>query len=323
MKQIIGIDIAKESFEVCMLGSFSGIYRQSYENNSSGHQGLLSQLRAGDLCVMEASGPYYLRLAICLHEAGMSVSVVNPLVIRRYSQMQLKRSKTDRMDAQIIAQYGQQFDAQLPIWEPPNSVFIRMRQLISLLELQQKQLTMLTNHFEALQQAPVIDRYVKEGLEQQIKQTKQLIQDLDKQLVSLSQNHFQQTNQRLQSIPGIGPKTAALLIATTHDFARFDSAKQLVAFVGLCPRIFQSGSSVKGKERIVKMGQPTLRKLLYMAAFSAMKYNQPCVELTNRLKQKGKHYRTIRVAVAHKLLRQAFGVVHTQTLFDSNFVKST
>lgn len=319
MKMVTGIDIAKKSMEAAWLDRAGSMQLVSYPNDCSGHQALIEQLGADGFCLMEASGSYYLPLACALHKAGIRLSVINPLIIRRYSQMQLKRTKTDQVDAQLIANYGQQFVEDLPLWEPPKDIFLRLRQLLTTMEQFQKQRNMTRNLVEAMEQVPTLDPLASQLQAQQIQHLNEAIKALEKQLIELSQSNCSQSYQALLSIPGIGPKTAALLIALTHDFSKFETAKQLVAFVGLCPRIFRSGTSVHGKERIVKMGQPLARKYLYMGAFSAMKYNLPCQQLVQTMKQKGKHYRTIRVAVAHKLLRQAFGVAKSGSHFQHDY----
>ena len=125
--------------------------------------------------------------------------------------------------------------------------------------------------------------------------------------------------QALQTIPGIGPKSSAIIIAITGNFEKFSNYKQLIAYVGLNPRIFESGTSVKGKGHICKMGTSRLRKLLYLCSWSAKKHNVFCKEMYERLKAKSKPERVIKVAIACKLLRQAFAVGKNQTNFNINY----
>lgn len=316
MNNVYGIDIAKESFEVFRLESSGPGGQMSLSNEPVGHAELIESLPADACCLMEASGPYYLRLASALYEAGLKVVVLNPLVIRRFAQMQLSRTKTDAVDARLIAQYGRRYYSDLSLWEPPKAVFIQLRQLNTALAQLHKQLRMVLNQAHAFERETLQDPVVLRAHTTIIEQLSSAIKALETQLKTLCQQSFEQTYLSLQTIPGIGPKTAALLIAITQDFSRFESAKQLVAYLGLSPRIFRSGTSVRGKESIVKMGQSLARSCLYMAAFSAMKYNPPCAIMAQRLKQNGKHYFSIRVAIAHKLLRQAFAIGSQKSTFN-------
>lgn len=314
MNKVYGFDIAKKSF--VGYGHFgSSVCLNSFRNDGFGFSSLIAQLSPDSICLMEASGPYYLALATALYEAGMRVFVLNPLVIRRYCQMQLTRAKTDAVDARLIYQYAQQYYLDLSPWEPPKAVYAQLRQLNTALSQLHKQLRMVQNQQEAFGCEADQDPVVFAQQEQLVKQLKSAIKALEQQMQTLCQTHCKDTYDCLLSIPGIGPKSAALLITLTHEFDRFDSPKKLASYLGFCPRIFQSGTSIKGRESIVKMGQSLARSCLYMAAYAAMKYNPECVKLAERMKEKGKHYRTIRVAVAHKLLRQAFSIGKTKTHF--------
>ncbi len=322
MNNVFGVDIAKESFEVFHLSEAGDQGHKQWGNYASDHLAFCNTLPADACIVMEASGPYHLRLASVLHAAGFKVIVLNPLSSRRYAQMKLLRTKTDLIDARLLAEYGRTHYPDLSPWEPPSVVFIQLRQLNTSVSLLQKQLRMLLNQQAAFAADLQIDPVGKQVQEQLIGQLRLAIRRLEEQMNTLCKTHCEETYQRLQSIPGIGPKTAALLIAITREFSSFESAKQLVAYIGLCPRIYRSGTSVKGKESIVKMGQPRMRACLYMAAFSAMRYNPDCCKRAERMKQKGKHYRVIRVAIAHQLIRQAFAIATQKTSFQPKITAS-
>ncbi|MEL6593098.1 MAG: IS110 family transposase [Bacteroidota bacterium] len=324
MNNVFGVDIAKESFEVFHQGEQGDCFTQQWGNDAPGHIAFRDALPRGACIVMEASGPYHLRLASVLYAANFTVIVLNPLSSRRYAQMKLLRAKTDRIDARLLAEYGTIHYPDLSPWEPPKAVFTQLRQLNTSVNLLHKQLRMLLNQQAAFAVDLQIDPVGKQVQDQLISELTIAIKRLEAQMNSLCKTHCQETYQRLQSIPGIGPKTAALLIAITREFSSFESAKQLVSYIGLCPRIYRSGTSVKGKESIVKMGQSTMRACLYMAAFSAMRYNPDCRARAEKMRQKGKHYRVIRVAIAHQLIRQAFAVVTQKTEFEPkiNLIKS-
>jgi len=148
-----------------------------------------------------------------------------------------------------------------------------------------------------------------------------MIARLGARLEEIANKHYKSTIDRLQSIPSIGIKTAIQLTIITNNFQKFENYKQLTAYVGLSPRIFQSGTSVKGKGHICKMGNPQVRKLLYMCSWTAKKCNSSCKEMYDRLKAKGKPERVIKIAIANKLLKQAFAIATTQTIYKENYIR--
>lgn len=304
--RIIGIDISKEWFDYFCTD------RQTADqccNNPEGWKALTDQLSSEDVhVVMEASGPYYLGLARYLYARGFHVSVVNPLVIRRYGQMKLTRTKTDAKDAALIAQYG--IDQNPGRWVPPSEVCQALGQLMSLREGLLRQQAVLHGQDEAFSQNQV-EPMVGEVIQQQRQYLTDSIVRIDRRMETLAEEYYQQTLQALLTIPGIGKKTAIMLLVITDGFGRFDSARKLASYVGICPRIWESGSSVKGRGSISKLGCPQLRKLLYMCSWTAKACNPGCKTMYERMKAKGKPEKVIKVAIAHKLLRQAFAVATT------------
>ena len=124
---------------------------------------------------------------------------------------------------------------------------------------------------------------------------------------------------RVQTIPGIGPKTAVMLLISTEYMKRFESASQLCSYAGLTPIIRRSGTSIKGRERISKMGNPKLRNLLFMCSFNAVKYNTACKQLYERIVAKGKSKKMALIAVCNKLLKQAFSIIKKRLTYIDNF----
>ena len=317
MSKVIGIDISKETFDVCYEknGKWS---HDIFSNNNRGFRSFKKLLLASDHCVMEASGPYYLPLALFLHDSDCHVSVVNPLVIRRFAQMKLIRAKTDKKDAMVIAQYG--ITHKPGCWVPDNEHITRMRQLLTAIQSIDKQLTINTNQLHAFKSSGLEDSEVRKVLKALIKTLRLKKERLSQRLSELAMKYYCQTIQRLQSIPGIGRQTAILLTVITNNFEKFEHSRQLIAYVGLSPRIYQSGKSINGKSRICKVGKSSVRKQLYMCAWTAKFHNKTCSEMYERLKHKGKPERVIKIAIANKLLKQAFALAKNQTEFDRNYI---
>src|SRR5690606_15660929 len=146
MGKCIGIDVSKQTFDISWQEN-SKNKPAVFANNEKGFEQFLKVIQPDDHCVMEASGVYYVALAMFLHKKQISVSVVNPLSVRRFCQMQLIRTKTDKKDAAMIAKYGEMVQPEL--WQPESEHIMAMRDILTALENYEKQATMLHNQLEA------------------------------------------------------------------------------------------------------------------------------------------------------------------------------
>ncbi len=317
-KNIVGIDISKATFDVAFF--IAGKWHiDKFDNNQKGFNKLLLSITPDSHIVMEASGSYYLPLALFLFDNDIKISVLNPLVIRRYSQMRLIRSKTDKKDAQTIAEYG--MSNTLVLWQAPSASSMFLRQLYSLLELLSKQLHQSKRQHEAFLSSGICNPYTDDYLKEFICILESHKAVLESKFIDVAQSEYGETIERLSSIPGIGPKTAIMLTLITDNFKKFENYKQLIAYIGFSPRIFESGSSVRGKSHICKMGQGKIRKLLYLCSWSAKRCNKTCKAMYDRLKSKGKPERVIKVAIANKLIKQIFAIGKNKTKYDENYNK--
>lgn len=316
MCKIIGIDISKQTFDVGFNDGSKWQHRV-LENNKKGFNHLLKDLGVNDWIVMEASGPYYLQLATFFFDKGFKVCVLNPLIIRRYSQARLLRAKTDKKDARTIAEYGAQYE--LKQWSPEPESILKIKQLYTVLELLNKEVHQSKRQLEALISTGLMDKELKSTLKGVVKYLHSKRDKVEKQIEEHAQSIYKPTLDRLKSIPGIGTKTAIMLTVITGNFEKFENHKQLIAYVGFSPRLYQSGTSVKGKGHICKMGKSQIRKLMYLCSWSAKKCNKECVSMYERLHKKGKPERVIKIAIANKLLKQAFSIAKNKTYYNENF----
>lgn len=313
-----GIDISKLFFDVAF--AEAGQYRYyKFSNDAAGFQGLLKVLEAGSHVVMEASGPYYLQLANFLYRQGIAVSVINPLVIRRFCQMRMSRAKTDKKDARMIAEYG---TVEKPaLWYPPQQHVIMLQQMEAFLANLNKEHTALSNQLESFESSGMLDKGLKAAIRKELVHKEALIQKVTHNMQKVAETHYAEMLFKLQSIPGMGQKTSMMLIVLSGGFKRFDDYRKLSSYIGICPRIFESGTSVKGKARICKMGMSRIRAMLYICSWSAKRCNKACRELYDRLIAKGKPKKLALIAVANKLLKQAFAIATQNKLYNENYSK--
>ena len=316
MRKFIGIDISKKTFDIAYQQESKWVFAP-LSNNQEGFQALLDHLNSNDYVVMEASGPYYLPLATYLHHKGYQVVVENPLVIKRYSQMKLYRAKTDKKDAQTIAEYAG--SNPLRLWKPEATVITQLKHLQTAIEGLQKSIHQLSRQLGALRSSGSLSADLAGELSSTLAYLEEKQAGLEKRQKVLCEQHYQSTMQVLTSIPGIGYKTAMSLLVATDNFKKFSNYKQLIAYVGFSPRIYQSGSSVRGRGGICKMGNSLLRKLLYMCSWTAQTCNKSCKALADRLAAKGKPSKVMKVAIANKLLKQAFAIASSQQKYNPNY----
>lgn len=233
--------------------------------------------------------------------------------------MKFYRAKTDKKDSSMIMEYGETEFGSLTIWKPEGKGVQSLKQMRAAIELLQKQLTQSKNQLGAFKSSGSLDKELEKGMKKVIRATEKAIKDIEIQMLEVCEAHYKESLELLTSIPSIGNKTAMMLIAMTDNFSKFEHYKQLIAYVGLAPRVYQSGTSVNGKGHICKMGKALIRKLLYMCSWTAKHCNKTCREMYERLKAKGKPERVIKVAIANKLLKQAFAVVTSNQKYIENY----
>ncbi|WP_026754453.1 IS110 family transposase [Sediminibacter sp. Hel_I_10] len=308
-----GIDISALVFDVT---DSDGNYYQ-FRNNGLGFEKFTKLLNNTSHCVMEATGYYHYQLAYHLLESGIKVSVENPLSVKRFIQMGLSKIKTDKSDSKLICSYAEQVD--LKLWKGNSKNEIECLQINRALSVYTKQSTMLKNklHGESVLGNP--SKVVLTSLKRSLRQLQREIKLLEDKLLVLVKEVHQDLLTRLKTIPGIGPKTAITLVVLTGGFDRFTSAGELCSYAGLTPVIRQSGSSVKGRPRISKIGNQKLRNLLFMCSFNACQYNKACRDLYERIVAKGKSKKLALIAVCNKLLKQAFAIAKSGLIFDQEY----
>ena len=315
---IVGIDIAKGNFHAVLLTADAEHHR-SFPNNAKGFAQLHAWLRNRKVAqvhaCMESTGAYGEALAVELHEHGHVVSIVNPARIKGFAQSELARNKTDALDAGVIARFCKALTP--PPWTPP-------RPEIRALQALTRRLTSLT---AARQQecnragVPGVVDSVADSIAAHIAHLDAQIRALEEQIRTHIDQHPTLRDRRdlLESIPGLGDKTAARILGELPDVSHFASAKQLSAYIGLSPRHVQSGASVRWRPRLSKRGNTHLRKALYFPAIVAIMHNPVLRRFAERLRAAGKSKMLIIGAVMRKLVHIAYGVLKRHTPFDPNY----
>lgn len=313
-KAVLGIDVSKAMLDVVLMFAGGKELKHKVENSQKGFrllEGWLKSLHIDHVhACLEATGVYGEAVAEFLHAKGHKVSVVNPLRIKRYAESDLKRNKTDQVDARTIADFCRVKDPDE--WHPLSAQMKHLQELMRRIESLERMLLSERNRMEAASRTvrPSLKRIVH-ALEKEIDHVRQLVKEhID------DHPDLRQQRDLLESIPGIGRKTAELLLAEL-EFGRYKSARAVAAQAGLSARKDQSGTTID-RTRLSKVGNGRIRKALYMPAIVATKYNSAVRDLAARLSRKGKAPMQIVCAAMRKLLHIAFGVIKNNRPFDPN-----
>jgi transposase len=307
----IGIDMSKDTFHA----AFSEHEVQIFKNSADGIDEFLTVLKSINFSPkkcrigVEATGIYHVLFSVRLNLSGWKVYVINPLESHRMITSGLRNVKTDRHDAIAIRKmtlldYGYLFTDNAPVLAlkalvTQRSALVRMRVSLK----QQK-------HVHAIRENAA-NMPLHDSFSTIISMLTEEIKTIDAKM----QTYALETQSLLKTIPGIGKTTAAALVAFVGDINRFPTPEKLVAYIGMDPRVFQSGTSIKGKGYISKRGSAYLRHVLFNAAFIARQHN-PDLEIYYKKKiDEGKHYFSAMCAVERKLIHIIWAVWKRGTPF--------
>lgn len=326
IKFYLGIDISKADFHAALLGEASQkpIAQATFENNPAGYKKLLAWLlkKSGDelpvhVC-LEATGIYGDGVAFFLNEHVAKLSVVNPRAIKAHGDSSLRRCKSDPADARLIADFCRQ--KQPEAWKKPSEAEQKNKALSRRIANHKKALRREENRLEV-----AADKEVRKDIKEHIRWIKNHIQKLDKALLAniKTDESLAQAHTLITSIKGIGERTSAYLLGEIGDINNFQNARQLAAYAGVTPRIFQTGASGKTRTPMCKAGNRHIRGMLFMPAMNAMCHNPDSKALAARMAEKGKLPIVIIGAIMAQLLRIVFGVLKHQKPFNPQHTQTT
>lgn len=326
IRQSVGIDIAKATFTACICqrlsdGSTRHSKVESFSNTSRGFNQLVKWVRKQCVpkpqvsFVMEATGIYYEPLAYHLHKLQQSVSVVLPNKVKYYAKSLNVKSKTDAIDARVIAQMGA--ERNLSEWQPAALVYRELRALTRLYSELKAQRTAFSNQLQSMQSGHEPLAFIQKSL-------KGIIGKLDREITKTeaairqhisNQEWLQQKVEKLMTIKGVGFITVAIIVAETQGFQLITSAKQLASYAGYDVVQRESGSSIKGKTRISKKGNSRIRAALHFPALVASRHNPNLAAVYQRINE-GKSSKMIgATALQRKILVLLYALWKNDTTY--------
>jgi len=297
----VGVDVSSRWLDVA-LGPDGPLHRFP---NPSGIPDLLRFLPPGSVVGVEATGSYHRPLAYALHRAGFPVYVLQPLSVASYARSLLRRAKTDRADARLIARFLSERVHELPPYEPSPDSLTLLSVLVRLEAGLTSDRVALLNRLHAWSYVlPSLSDL--EGIPDRIQGIAREVRSRALEVVR-SDPLLSGWFSALLSLPGVGEAIALRILAYSGDMRRFSSARAYAAFTGLTPRLHQSGQSPE-RGHISRVGPPPLRGAFYMAALSAYRSDPDRRAFVEALLARGKPKRLALVALANRLARAAWSV---------------
>jgi transposase len=318
-KLYCGIDVSGDTLDICYQTA-EGVLEWCKCSNGVGGFTEIWKLTGKEYhFIMETTGVYQLPFCFFLESKKGMYSVVNALQIKRYIQMKLERNKTDKKDAFHICMYG--VDHNPDCYQMPSHLYFECRAINNAIETITTEITSFKNKLHSLSKLDIDSKVIVTGYKKILRDLQAELKKFEAELYKKLEAWQPELVKQVRSVVGIGKRATAILIVTTQGFKHTQTYQQLISYAGLSPKEYSSGSSIRGKVRICKQGGSLLRHTLYMCALNAKETNGACKELFDRLVAKGKNKKLAVIAVANKLLKQVFGVIKNECLFDRNYYK--
>jgi transposase len=311
----VGVDIAAKTFTATWAADPASTAKAvTFDQTDAGFTRFQQALAASGvappatLIALEATGSYWIALAVALHQADYVVSVLNPGQVALFARSLPRRSKTDAQDAHLLVRFAA--ERQPPPWTPPEPVYHELRQRLLVRDGLLQMRTQAKNQRHAVAQWPVQIAAALEALDTVIAELDAQVATLEREIAQvLRHGAWAASATLLLSTPGLGLVTTAWLLVSTLNFTLAESPEQLAAYAGLAPLERQSGTSVRGRPAIGHGGNSRLRTALYMATLSAARVNPTIKAFYARLRSAGKPMKVARCAAARKLLTVAWALV--------------
>lgn len=320
-KEIVGIDVSKNTLD-CFILSINHPFQVS--NSPDGfvcllevcHSQLKKALSSVHFC-FEETGRYSRQLSIFLDGEGLCFSRVNALDLKR--SMGLKRGKSDRKDAKVIARYAQQKGEELCPTKLPSPLTDQLKQLVSLREKLIKHRTAFKNGMQDLYDGYCAGEFdfVKEQQQQMVEKYNETIRRVDEQILSLisSDQSYAKNYELLLTVKGIGKVLSIYFLVLTENFTRFTDPRKFACYAGIAPFEYSSGTSVKGRTKVHPFANKQIKTLLNVASMAVIQLKGEYKQYFQRRTEMGKNKMSTLNIIRNKIVARAFAVIKRQTPF--------
>lgn len=317
---LAGCDVSKDRLDLCLLHPDGGRSKKQFDNAPEGHEKLIAWLTQTGTCirlVIEATGTYSLDLALRLHEADeVELMVANPRATKKFAAAQMRRSKTDQIDAEVLCDFARRME--FVAWQPPEEAILELRGIarrMQALTVERTRELARLRHAEATATTPAV---VLNDIEVNIRHLERRLDEMLRQALKVVREHtrLEKAFAHLTSVRGIAEKSAVMILPEVLILPEEMTVRQWVAHAGLDPCKHSSGDSIEKRERISKVGNVKLRRALYMPAWVAVQWEPNVRAYYEKLIARGKKPMVAIVAVMRKLLHAIYGMLKHDADFD-------
>jgi transposase len=317
-----GIEVSAEELVVALQREGKRKDLKTFPNRAAGHQAVIRHLSCPGRTVrvvLESTGLYGLDLALALQRAGLEVMVANPRAVRNFAKALMQRSKNDRLDAGVLLEFAARMPFQA--WPPPSKLALQLHALARRLQALTEMQTAEKSRRDALQATDTTPPAVRRDLERSLRSQRRALARLSAEALKIIQQDpgLKLRFDLLVSAHGsIATTSAVQILAELAVLSPDFDVRQWVAYAGLDPRQYSSGSSVHQKARISKAGNAHLRRALFMPALVAIRRQPHLHAFYQHLRAQGKPKMVALVAVMRKLLHAIYGMFKHQQPFDGS-----
>jgi transposase len=319
MKQIYGIDLANEKFDVNYSDSKGKEYHKIVKNNYSSICRFLDLLPKEVILCAEYTGVYGELLTFLANTSNITLCLIPGYEIKH--SLGLIKGKSDKIDSARIREYGERFTDRLKPVKLCSESMTELKELHSLRAQLVKERKMILCHSETKKHKPFNSVFAKNITKRSIEHLKHSIESIEDEILTIiqSDNELLENFDLVSSIKGVGHVTTCELIIKTENFTKLKTARKAASFAGVCPFPNSTGKMV-GRRKTNKMSDKNLRSLLHLCGRSAVLYNKEFKHYFENKKREGKHYYIIMNNVSNKLLRVVYSIIESRIPYDPNYI---
>jgi transposase len=331
-KHFIGVDISNNTLDMALLEeeTYGSFQDKQIENNFTGFDKIIKWLKKEDRdiedCVfcMEHTGTYGLLFFAWLSQMGIDYCVEPALQISR--SLGITRGKDDKIDARRIADYALTNRAKLKTFNLPSTKLIQLKQMLTYRDQIVKLKTSLSNSMHSHKQYQKLSGLkITEQIQGQIEEHNERIEAIEKQIIDLikSDSEMKKNYDLATSVKGIGLVIAAFMMVSTNNFTSFENGRKYACYAGIAPFGYYSGTSIKGKSKVSKIGNKQIKTLLSNGANSASNWDPQIKAYYNKKIAEGKDHKLVINSISCKLVNRVFAVIKRQSpyvnIYEQNF----